>query len=53
MSRKDMLRLTDFTKDDIATVFQLTDEIRQGKHKGALQGKSVVLFYICTFCAFI
>lgn len=45
MSRKDMLRLTDFTKDDIVTIFHLTDETCEGKHKGALNGKSVVLFF--------
>ncbi len=42
---KDLLRLTDYTKDEIYDIFRIADEIQQGKHKDALKDKCVVLFF--------
>lgn len=42
---KHYMKLTDYTAIDIYDLFNLTDEVCQGKHAGALKGKSVVLFF--------
>lgn len=42
---KDLIRLTDYTKEDINEIFQIADELQQGKHVDYLHGKSVVLFF--------
>ena len=42
---KNFIRLTDYTANDIYDIFQLTDEVWQGKYKDILKGKSVVLFF--------
>ncbi len=42
---KDMIRLTDYKADDIYDIFQLTDEVRQGKYQDFLKGKSAILFF--------
>lgn len=42
---KDMIRLTDYRADDIYDIFQLTDEVRQGKYQDFLKGKSAILFF--------
>ena len=42
---KDLLRLTDYTKDEIYDIFRIADEIQQGKHKDALKDKCIVLFF--------
>ena len=42
---KDFLRLTDYTAEDIRDIFNLADELRQGKHAEALRGKTVILFF--------
>jgi len=42
---KNFLRITDYTSENIFDIFRLTDEVREGKHQGTLNGKSVVLFF--------
>jgi len=42
---KKLIRLTDYTKNDIYNIFKLADEVVQGKHTDILKGKTVVLFF--------
>ena len=42
---KDMIKLADYKADDIYDIFQLTDEVRQGKYQDFLKGKSAILFF--------
>lgn len=42
---KNFIRLTDYTSSDIYDIFQIADEVKQGKYHGILKGKSVVLFF--------
>lgn len=42
---KKLIRLTDYQKEDIYDIFQIADEVQQGKYKDILKGKSVVLFF--------
>lgn len=42
---KNFIKLTDYDVNDIYDIFKLTDEVRQGKYRGLLNGKSVVLFF--------
>ncbi|MBQ8555983.1 MAG: peptide transporter [Clostridia bacterium] len=40
-----LLRLTDHDARTIYDIFQLTDEVREGKYQDFLKGKSVILFF--------
>lgn len=42
---KNLIRLTDYTSNDIYDIFHIADEIGQGKYNDILKGKSVVLFF--------
>ncbi len=42
---KNLIRLTDYQKDDIYDIFKIADEVGQGKYSDILKGKSVVLFF--------
>lgn len=42
---KNLIRLTEYTENDIYNIFKLTDEVQQGKYSDILKGKSVVLFF--------
>lgn len=42
---KNLIRLTDYTPNDIYEIFALADEISEGKYVDFLKGKSVVLFF--------
>lgn len=42
---RNFIRLTDYTAKDIYDIFQITDEVQQGKYTDILKGKSVVLFF--------
>lgn len=42
---KNLIRLTDYTKNDIYDIFKLTEEVQQGKYIDILRGKSIVLFF--------
>lgn len=40
-----MIRLSDFTNEEVLQIFHIADEIKQGKYKNNLQGKTVVMFF--------
>ena len=40
-----LIRLNDLTKEEVLQIFVIADEIKQGKHKNYLQGKTVVMFF--------
>ena len=42
---KHLLKLTDYSVQDLNNIFILADEIKSGKHKNDLIGKTVVLFF--------
>lgn len=42
---KHLLRLKDFTKEDILKIFSIVDEIQAGGYRDYLKGKSVLLFF--------
>jgi len=42
---KNLIRLTDYQKNDIYNIFKIADEVQQGKYNNILKGKSVVLFF--------
>lgn len=42
---KSLLRLTDYSKDDVFEIFQIADKLQQGKYTDFLKGKTVVLFF--------
>ena len=42
---KHLIKLTDYSVADLDHVFTLADEIKSGKHKNALTGKTIVLFF--------
>lgn len=42
---KNLIRLTDFTLEEIYEIFHIVDELQQGLHKDNLKGKTVVLFF--------
>ena len=42
---KNLIRLTDYTSNDIYNIFSIADEVQEGKYTDILKGKSVVLFF--------
>lgn len=42
---KNLIRLTDLSKEEIYDIFSIADDLVNGKHCNALKGKSVVLFF--------
>lgn len=42
---KDFIRLTDYTASDIYDIFDIANEVNQGKYKDILKGKTVVMFF--------
>lgn len=42
---KNLIRLTDYKPKDVYEIFDIADEIIQGKYKDILNGKTVVLFF--------
>lgn len=42
---KNMIKITDYCKKDIFEIFRITDELKQGKYKNILSGKSIVMFF--------
>ncbi len=39
------IHLCDFTKEEVMQIFQIADEIKNGKYKNYLQGKTIVMFF--------
>ncbi|MEG1255031.1 peptide transporter [Clostridium sp.] len=42
---KNLIRLCDYTKEEIFKIFNIADEIEQGKYENCLKGKTIVLFF--------
>ncbi len=42
---KHLIRLTDLNVDTVYKIFEIADELAQGKYKDALKGKTVVMFF--------
>lgn len=42
---KSLIRLTDYTKDDVFEIFKIADDIQNGKYKNFLTNKTVVMFF--------
>lgn len=42
---KSFIKLDDYDVNDIYDIFKLTDEVRKGKYRSLLKGKSVILFF--------
>jgi ornithine carbamoyltransferase len=42
---KHLIQLTDYSAQDLRSVFTLADELKTGKHKNSLTGNTVVLFF--------
>lgn len=42
---KSLIRLTDFKPNEIYDIFNIADEIQQGKYRNVLNGKSVISFF--------
>lgn len=42
---KSMIRLTDYTREEILEIFRLAGELETGGHRDALRGKTAVLFF--------
>lgn len=42
---KNLIRLTDYTAQEVKEIFRIADDIRAGKYGGYLKGKSVVMFF--------
>ena len=38
---KKLIRLNDYTKQDILDVFQIADDLQEGKYKNFLKGKTI------------
>lgn len=42
---KNLIRLTDYTMDEITEIFGIADELSKGKYEDFLKGKTVVIFF--------
>lgn len=42
---KNFIKLTDYTKNDIYEIFDIADQMKEGKYQEVLKGKSVVMFF--------
>ena len=42
---KHFINLTDYKPEEIKEIFKISDELKMGKHKDALAGKTVVMFF--------
>lgn len=45
INMRNLIRLTDYIAKDVFDIFDVADEVRQGKYTDILKGKSVVLFF--------
>lgn len=45
---KSMLRLNDFTKDEILQIYKIADDVENGLYANYLQGKTIVMFFPTT-----
>lgn len=42
---KHLIRLTDFTKEEVFEIFKIADEISRGEYENTLKGKTAVMFF--------
>lgn len=42
---KNLIRLTDYTPEDVYDIFMIADEVKAGKYTDILKGKCVILFF--------
>lgn len=42
---KNLIRLTDYNKEDIFKIFEIADEVKLGKYADFLKGKTVIMFF--------
>lgn len=42
---KNLIRLSDYSKEEIFRIFKIADDLKKGKYKGFLEGKTVVMFF--------
>lgn len=42
---KHLIRLTDYTKEEVTEIFHIADELQQGKYKDFLKGKTIIMFF--------
>lgn len=42
---KNMIKITDYCKNNIFKIFKIADELKQGKYKNILSGKTIVMFF--------
>jgi ornithine carbamoyltransferase len=42
---KSLVRLRDYSRDDVQRIFHIADELQSGKYKGFLTGKTIVMFF--------
>ena len=45
---KNLIRLTDYSKDDIEKIFNIVDEMKEGKYTKVLENKTIVMFFPAT-----
>ena len=45
---KNLIRLTDYSKEDIEKIFDIADEVKEGKYRKALENKTIVMFFPTT-----
>lgn len=41
---KHFIRLTDYTKEELLSIFSIADSLQKGEYKNFLRGKTVVMF---------
>ena len=42
---KSLIRLNDYSKEDIFEIFKIADDIRTGRYHGFLNGKTIIMFF--------
>lgn len=42
---KNLVRLSEYSRDDVQNIFHIADELQSGKYKDFLKGKTIVMFF--------
>ena len=42
---RNLIRLTDYQKEDVYHIFKIAEEIQRGKYSDFLKGKTIILFF--------
>ncbi len=40
-----LIRLSDYTKEEVREIFSIADRVKHGRYKGFLEGKTIVMFF--------